>query len=161
MLTYNVDVLDSLSNGVLGEVVGLVKGTNQRICSILVKFDNPKVGKEKRKHNSAYLQAKYPNIDVTPIEKMEFRFNLSKNQTSQNDLMLATQFPLKLSFACTSHKIQGSTIVEPNKVIIDLESVKQAAEGYVMMSRPQCLHQVYILGKFQSSKIFSRVHATL
>ena len=72
MLTYNVDVLDSLSNGALGEVVGFVKNTNQSIRSILVKFDNPKVGKEKRKHNSAYLQTKYPNINVTPIEKMEF-----------------------------------------------------------------------------------------
>ena len=68
--------------------------------------------------------------------------------------MLATQFPLKLSFACTAHKIQGSTITDPNKVIIDLRSVKEAAMGYVMFSRPQRLDQVYIFEKFESSKIF-------
>ena len=68
--------------------------------------------------------------------------------------MLATQFPLKLSFACTAHKIQGSTITEPNKVIIDLQSVRQASEGYVMASRVQCIDQLFIFEKYLSSKIF-------
>ena len=80
--------------------------------------------------------------------------SISKNPTSQNDLMLATQFPLKLSFACTAHKIQGSTITDPNKVILDLRSVKEPAMGYVMFSRPQRIDQVFIFEKFESSKIF-------
>ena len=85
---------------------------------------------------------------------MEFRFNLSKNPTSQNDFMTAVQFPLKLAFACTAHKIQGSTIAEPNKVVIDLSSIREPATGYVMASRVQRIEQLYILNKFLSEKIY-------
>ena len=153
MLTYNVDVLDSLSNGALGEVIGFEK-KDGKIQTVLVRFDNPKVGKERRKKNSALLQRKYPNNDVTSVEKMEFRFNMSKNPTSQNDFMVAVQIPLKLAFACTAHKIQGSTVLDPKKVIVDLLSVKEPAQGYVMGSRVQRLDQLFILNEFPTEKIY-------
>ena len=77
MLTHNVDVMDSLTNGTMGHVVGFESAGNC-IKRILVQFDNIKAGQQKRKKNSAYLQNKFPNIPVTPISKVECRLNLSK-----------------------------------------------------------------------------------
>ena len=153
MLTYNIDVLDSLANGALGTVVGF-ETSNNKVKTILVHFKNVKVGQEKRKQNSRVLQEKFPSIPVTPIPRIQFRFNLSKNPASQNDFMLATQFPLKVAFSCTTHKIQGSTIKAPDPLIIDLKSVKEAAQAYVMMSRVQSLEQLFILNEFPQEKIY-------
>ena len=155
MLTYNVDVLDSLTNGAIGEVIGFEMTTDgKNVKNILIQFKNPRVGQERRKKNSAILQRKFPNIPVTPISKIEFKFNLSKNPTSKNDCLTATQFPLKLAFACTAHKMQGSTVCKPDSLVIDLESVREAAQAYVMMSRVQSISQLYILNKLPHQKIY-------
>ena len=154
ILTYNVNVIDSLTNGALGTVVGFEKTASGSISSIHVLFDDDKVGKDRRKKNPTHFQRTYHDTPVTPISRIEFRFNLSKNPTSQNDIMTATQFPLKLAFACTAHKMQGTTIPKPNALVIDLKSVKEAAQAYVMMSRVQCLKQLFILNELPSSKIY-------
>ena len=153
MLKHNVDVLDSLANGTIGEVVGF-ETTEGVVKNVLVQFNDEKAGRERRKKNSAYIQQNFPNIPVTPISKIECRFSLSKNPTSQNDFMLATQFPLKLAFCCTCHSIQGQTVVKPRKLVIDLKSVKEAAQGYVMLSRVQAIDQVFILNEFPPHKIY-------
>ena len=44
MPTANVDVSDGLVNGARGEVVHIVINTNGEVASILVKFDNSRVG---------------------------------------------------------------------------------------------------------------------
>ena len=153
MLTYNVDTLDSLTNGAVGEVKGF-EFASGKIKSILVHFKHLKVGRERRKKNSRQIQTRFPNVPVTPIEKIEFRFNLSKNPSSANDFMTATQFPLKLAFACTSHKVQGSTISEPDKAVVDLRKVREAAQSYVMCSRVQCIDQIFFYEEFLPEKIF-------
>ena len=79
---------------------------------------------------------------------------MSKNPTSQNDFMTAVQFPLKLAFACTAHKMQGSTVTKPDSLAIDLTSVREAATAYVMMSRVQALLQLFILDIFLSCKLY-------
>ena len=44
MLTTNVDESDSLVNGARGEVVHIVTNNGSEVTSILVKFDNSRVG---------------------------------------------------------------------------------------------------------------------
>ena len=100
-----------------------------------------------------------PHIPVTPISRIEFRFNMSKNPSSQNDFMLATQFPLKIAFACTAHKIQGTTVPQPDPLIIDLKSVKEPAQAYVMMSRVQSLRQLFIINEIPRQKIYPSMAA--
>ena len=159
MLTYNVDVLDSLTNGTIGKVMGFETSSENAVKTVLVHFKDEKSGKERRKKNSRNLTQKFLNTPVTPISRIEFQFNMSKNPSSQNDFMKATQFPLKLSFACTAHKMQGSTVVKPDSLAIDLQSVKEAAQGYVMMSRVQSLDQLYILNEFPSNKLYPSLAA--
>ena len=44
MLTANVDVSGGLVNGARGEVVHVVANNNSEVTSVLVKFDNNRVG---------------------------------------------------------------------------------------------------------------------
>ena len=63
------------------------------------------------------------------------------------------QFPIKLSKATTAHKVQGLTIPSPAIVVIDIQKCFEASQAYVMLSRVQCIEQIYILGDFDESKI--------
>ena len=63
------------------------------------------------------------------------------------------QFPVKLAFAITSHTIQGQTIQSPTKLALDLNSILEDAQAYVMLSRVQQLEQIFILKSLDESKI--------
>ena len=147
MLTYNVDVIDSLTNGAIGEIVGFQFTANQTIKTILVNFKNEKVGRNLRKNHS-FLQQQFNGIPVTPIEKVEYNFSMSKKRTN-NQILTALQFPLKLSFACTAHKMQGATVSKPDSLILDLRHVREDAQAYVMLSRVQALNQLFIIEEIE------------
>ena len=65
------------------------------------------------------------------------------------------QFPLVLAWAVTVHKFQGQTVKSPQKVVIDLRSIFEAAQAYVMASRVQELEQLYILEELPKDKIYA------
>ena len=69
------------------------------------------------------------------------------------------QFPVKLAFACTAHKIQGATIHKPMKIIIDVTDIWMAAITYVMLSRICALSQLFILNEFDESKMYPNQQA--
>ena len=48
MLIHNIDVSDLLSNGTIGTVLGIEESQNGNVSVVIVKFDNPAVGKEAR-----------------------------------------------------------------------------------------------------------------
>ena len=151
MLTYNVDVIDSLTNGAFGEVIGFQYTSGGAVKTVLVHFKNEKVGRNKRK-NYSVLNNQFPGVSVTPIEKIEFNFSMSKKQTN-NQMLTAMQFPLKLSFACTAHKMQGATVCKPDPLILDLRHIMEPAQGYVMLSRVQALNQLFIVDEVPRKKI--------
>ena len=151
MLTYNIDVIDSLTNGAFGEIVGFRFDDSGAIKTIFVHFKNEKVGQKRREKYSS-LQSKFNGRPVTPIEKIEFRFSMSKKHTS-NPNLIAIQFPLKLAFACTAHKMQGATVCKPDQLILDLRHVMEPAQAYVMLSRVQALTQLYIIEEIPRKKI--------
>ena len=153
MLTYNVNVVDSLANGTLGKVVDFEKDKNGMVKTVLVQFKNEKAGQETRARHEP-LTKKY-STTVTPIFMIEFPFHPGKKNDFKNDSYTATQFPLKLAFACTAHKMQGSTVSKPDQLVIDLTQVFEAAQSYVMMSRVQSLSQLYILDKLPTHKIYA------
>ena len=66
---------------------------------------------------------------------------------------LLIQFPVKPAHAVTANKIQGQTIHHPSKAVLDLNSVFEDAQAHVMLSRVQCLEQVYILKSLDEAKI--------
>ena len=64
------------------------------------------------------------------IEKLEFVYSISKNAKLGSATATAYQFPLRLAFASTAHKVQGLTIKKPSSLVVDLRSVRENAQAY-------------------------------
>ena len=150
MLIHNIDMVDKLTNGQLGELMGVVKTTTGQIDKLIIKFNNKTVGENnKQKHRS--LNIKYP--DCVVIERIALQYKLRKRSGEAGSSATVIQFPVRLAFSITSHKIQGQTIPMPTKAVLDLNSVFDDAQAYVMLSRVQQIEQVFILGELDESKI--------
>ena len=115
----------------------------------MVKFDEQESGRERRK--TFNFEEEYPGI--TPIELKETHFSLSKKKTNASSTATALQFPLKLAYAATAHKVQGHTVKAPQALIIDLVTWLRPAMAYVMLSRIQTLSQLFIVGSIPEDKI--------
>ena len=147
MVIHNIDVSDLICNGALGTVQGVEESQNGTVSAVIVKFDNPLVGKESRQRNPS-MNRKYP--DGVVVKKMEKEYSLPKNAGPISSTARCIQLPLVLCWAVTVHKIQGQTVKSPEKVVIDAKAASKSdpAQVYVMLSRVQELEQLYILEKF-------------
>ena len=152
MMIFNVDVSDLLCNGAIGTVIGIEENNKGIIIAVIVKFDNLAAGKEARMQHPM-LSKKYPNGTV--IKKKELDYSLSRSQGLVSSTAKLIQYPLVLAWAVTVHKFQGQTVTSPQKVVIDLRSVFEAAQAYVMKSRVQELEQLYILEDLKEDKIYA------
>ena len=108
MMTTNVDTTDSLTNGTFGSVFGFEKQDNGKITSILVEFEKEKSGKELRKQRPD-IERKFPGRRITAIKKVEQEYSLS-GRSKGSATAKAIQYPLKLNFATTAHKVQVNLI---------------------------------------------------
>ena len=156
MLTYNIDTSDGLTNGARGELLAVIKDSKSNITKLIVRFENPKVGQEKRRC-SPDIVSQYPN--GTPNEKVNFSFSISRSKKSVINTASVIQFPIRLAFACTAHKVQGLTIAKPRRVIINMKDTFAAAMVYVMLSRVCSISQIFILNGFVEAKMYPNVNA--
>ena len=108
----------------------------------MVRFDNPEHGKHRRK--TINLE-EYFSWGGTAIDLHETEFSLHKSSTAT---CTAINFPLRLAWGITLHRLQGHTIKKPQCIVLDLNSWLQPAMIYVGLSRVQVLTQLYILAKF-------------
>ena len=138
MLIKNVDTADLLTNGQQGVFINFVtiKGSTT-IDYLLVRFDNPKVGKGSREKNPQ-IKHKFP--ECTKIAKETHTYTITKNQTTAT----LRQFPLKVAKAITAHKSQGQTFRTPMTCSLRLNECWGANQAYVMCGRAQTLNQVFI-----------------
>ena len=95
MLTYNIDICDSLANGCKGKVLDFIRFPNGKIRYIVVEFDDPECGKERRKQ-FPQLQEKHEGKLACPIERLEFSYSLSKKEYSKSAPAKVLQFRLCL-----------------------------------------------------------------
>ncbi|XP_062599362.1 uncharacterized protein LOC134260845 [Saccostrea cucullata] len=122
MLTRNCNVDDGLVNGVMGRISHFVQGQkygSNTIVAVAVIFDNANVGKKTGK------RTKSGNIVLIERVQEEILEQKAKN-------VVRHQFPLRLSWACTSHKVQGMTV---EKVVVNLDRTFSPGQGYVALSR--------------------------
>ena len=110
-----------------------------------------------REMQECEIGIQYPGGTI--IEKITFGFSLSKLKKGSIATAKVVQFPVRLAFATTAHKIQGQTVKKPRKVIVDLRSVFQAAMAYVMLSRVESIDQLFILEEFDETKIYGNSQA--
>ena len=166
MMTYNVDTIDGLTNGARGELIGWEvdeSSPERRVKRLYVHFIEEKVGKEKRKHchitpSLRKLQLQHPDKLPTPVDRLEFKYSNSNSRTSSENI--AINFPLRLCFATTGHRIQGQTVKKPNNLVVNLKKVFQAALSYVIISRVQSLNQIYFIDDVYPEKIYPNEEAT-
>ncbi|VDI67924.1 Hypothetical predicted protein [Mytilus galloprovincialis] len=97
MLIKNEDTADGLVNGVMGTVISIKDySPNSLPSAIFVLFDNERVGKNAK------------------LQKIICGKRCVGLKPSSEDIPLSTcvrkQFPLKLAWACTIHKVQGLTV---------------------------------------------------
>ena len=98
---------DVLTNGAQGTITKILTD-NSKVRYIFIKFDNKKVGRLQRQ-KFKFLSSKCDLSEVTPVERISFSYTLG--DTSKNHAARATvlQFPLRLCWALTAHKV-GFTV---------------------------------------------------
>lgn len=97
MLTANVDVSDGLVNGTRGEVVHIVTNNDNKVTTVLVKFDNHCVGLKAIQTTPYHVTYS----DAVPIAKYDVVFCVKGKGGSE---ITRLQFPLTLAWATTIHK---------------------------------------------------------
>ena len=115
MIIANVDIKDGIVNGTLGTVIDFVKVVSKNekgedvidVKSIIVMFDDPETG---------VTHASNEHQGGVPIFRHNISYNIPHRKSSKTHgaMCHVKQFPLKLAWASTGHKVQGITI----KVII-------------------------------------------
>lgn len=141
MLTFNIDTSDGLTNGAFGTIIDFEE-THGDLVTLFVHFDDPRVGEKLRKELRV-------NNGITPVRKIEFPYRENTHVSSGRVI----QFPVRLAFASTTHKIQGITVKKPTALVVDINSTLEPAQAYVMLSRVQELSQIKVFGDFKENKI--------
>ena len=136
MLTTNVDVSDGLVNGARGEVMHVVTNDDNKVTTVLVKFDNDHVGLK------AMQSSPYRTIytHAVPVAKYEIVFPAKGKKGSE---ITRLQFPLTLAWATTIHKVQGLTL---EQIVVDMKGGRfSPGQAYVAFSRVKTLQGLHIL----------------
>ena len=144
MIISNIDIKDSLVNGSLGIILD-IKQKEEQVLSVIVAFDDPKAGIEQRqRHRGDCFQ--YTEKNGVPIYRnlQKYQIPHRKNFKKHSATCQLKQFPLKLAWALTGHKVQGITIKKPNKLVVHGHPKMPPSMYYVMFSRAQDIEQVYV-----------------
>ncbi|CAI5661309.1 unnamed protein product [Oreochromis niloticus] len=118
---------------------GVVYSENdQHIIKLGLKMDNETSGKNNRT----------PADDMVYIERAE--------ENLKQKGVVRRQFPVKLAFACTIHKVQGMTTTS---AVVSLKSIFEPGMAYVAVSRVTSLSGLYLLD-MEEKKIFTNPEIT-
>ena len=155
MMIKNIKTSDSLTNGQLGVLTGVLKDKEGAVMALMIKFDKVDAGKMTRRDNPQ-LEEQFPG--ATKVEKCLVNFSLANNSAAKASLI---QFPIVLAHAVTVHKMQGATVHKPSTANVDAKSFKEGGQGFVAFSRVQELSQLFIIGKFDPDKVYADEKALL
>ena len=84
------------------------------------------------------------------MEKHSKDYSMKKEEQASYNVF---QFPLKLAYAVTAHKIQGQSIPKPLKVAVDMGGTFCPSQAYVMLSRVEDIEQIVIMQDFKESSV--------
>ena len=153
VLVHNIDVSDGLNNGAKGKVLDFIRDQNGLVTQVVVQFDIPETGHELKETQTIAFKSQYPL--GTPISKLQFQYSFSKKQAVQGQQAICIQFPLRLGFAMTIHKIQGGTVQLGNSLVSSFKEVFGGPQAYTVLSRIKQLDQLYLLEGLFEDKIYT------
>ena len=115
MLTVNVDIKDQLINGLMG-IIKRFEIIENVVSTIFIEFDDFDAGRNIISTNRLAIQNNW-----VPIKRCDTSIFIGNSSGSLS--IKRTQFPIRLSWACTMYEVQGLTI--PQAVVsFDLEKQK-------------------------------------
>ncbi|KAK7878952.1 hypothetical protein WMY93_034202, partial [Mugilogobius chulae] len=125
MLTRNIDLSQGLVNGAFAKLATLVcsPANPTHVQRLGLDLDNKNPRKKSGSDNLVYLERSEENV----TKKKGF---------------VRRQFPIKLAFACTIHKVQGMTT---SSAVVSFKQIFQAGMGYVAVSRVTSLSGLHII----------------
>ncbi|XP_029987916.1 uncharacterized protein LOC115417874 [Sphaeramia orbicularis] len=140
MLIRNLNVEDGLVNGTFGTISNIVTERHEpRTVRLLgLQLDNPTAGQTLRKKLLG------PSDNLAYIER-------SEESIGNKGGVVRRQFPIKLAFACTAHKVQGMTVTS---AVVSLKRVFQPGMAYVALSRATSLQGLTVMD-FDEKKIYA------
>ena len=150
MIIHNISVPDGLTNGQRGVLEDVFMDKEDKPDKLIVKLQSNSSGQQNRRQHP-YLASKYPGCVI--IEKISYQYSIRKSGGGIAATATLIQFPLVLAHAITAHKIQGQSILFPDTVAMNINSTFEDGQAYVMLSRVQCLDQVYILDSLDKGKL--------
>ncbi|XP_056004163.1 uncharacterized protein LOC130049939 [Ostrea edulis] len=120
MLTRNCNVEDGLVNGVMGYICQFIfeENSDRIVRAVGIDFDNKEVGKK--------------SGQKTKDGKLVFIERVQEEIKDKVSTVVRHQFPIRLSWACTAHKVQGMTT---DKVVVNLDRAFAPGQAYVALSR--------------------------
>uniref|UniRef100_A0A7N8XRB7 ATP-dependent DNA helicase n=2 Tax=Mastacembelus armatus TaxID=205130 RepID=A0A7N8XRB7_9TELE len=143
MLTRNISVQSGLCNGTFAKIAKIMTSENSGGPHIT------KLGLELFNDNVANKQSNTGTTDnIVFIQREE--------ENLKQKGIVRRQFPLKLAFACTIHKVQGMT--NPSAVV-SLKHIFEPGMAYVALSRVTSLSGLHIL-EMDERKIFANPEIT-
>lgn len=140
MMIKDLDMEDGMVNGTVATIANIVTEEQNGKTSVRLtglQLDNPTAGQKFRKK----IQGASDNLVY--IERSEE--NMKKKG------VVRRQFPMKLAFACTAHKMQGMTM---QSAVVRLKRMFEPGMSYVALSRTTSLKGLHITD-FNEKKIYA------
>lgn len=140
MLTRNIDVSQGLVNGSFCTLVRVLTSEQNGFAQVTMlglKMDDKTAGRNYRN------RAPGGHDDVVYIERAE--------ENLKQKGVVCRQFPIKLAFACTIHKVQGMT---RTSAVVSLKHIFEPGMAYVAVSRVTSLSGLHMLD-LDESKIYA------
>ena len=166
MIVWNVNIADKLVNGTFGTVIDILFKDTGEVETIIVAVDNPEAGLEQRKEFKS-ISEKYTDPKGCPIFKTSMEYNIglkrrgARNGTQNHGAKVkVTQYPLRLAWGCTGHKVQGVSIKKGTDVVAHFHKRLPPGLGYTMMSRAEAKDNLF-LENFDPKKLRPNPEALL
>ena len=153
MVINNINTSDGITNGTIGTLFDVVRNAKKEIHYLVIDLANPSKG---RSNTAAYPTITKGVSGRIAVEKLRWDYPLKKKGGGRGEATATViQFPVRLAFAVTCHKMQGQTIAQPAKVALNLKKLLRdpCALAYVSLSRAKELKQIHIVDSFKPESI--------
>ena len=109
VLIYNVNIIDNLVNGSAGTIIGIERNDENSVICVVVQFDDKNAGILQRQ-SYPRISKKYASKNGTPIYPQDLEYQtFSRKGYVQASRAKLRQFPLKINYASTAHRMQVSS----------------------------------------------------
>ena len=145
MLTRNIDVSQGLVNGSFATLVRVITSEQSGVAHVAMlglEMDDETAGR-----NYGNRPPGRPD-DLVYIERAE--------ENLKQKGVVRRQFPVRLAFACTIHKVQGMT---RTSAVVSLKHIFEPGMAYVALSRVTSLSGLHMLD-LDESKIYANPEIT-